>query len=66
MGEDLEELNRENGSIRLWRGSKSWNKGREHNYPPSQGTQSRRDARIKGRGIPRDREREQREEKERG
>lgn len=39
MGEDLEELNRENGSIRLWRGSKSWNKGREHNYPPSQGTQ---------------------------
>lgn len=39
MGEDLEELNRENGSIRLWKGSKSWNKGREHNYPPSQGTQ---------------------------
>lgn len=32
-------LNRENSSIRLWRGSKSRNKGREHNYPPSQGTQ---------------------------
>lgn len=63
MGEDLEELNRENGSIRLWRGSKSWNKGREHNYPPSQGTQRAGEDKGEGDTV---RQRQQREEKERG